>query len=235
MNGQQLVNNWTDHSLTENSGTISLTAGVRYAIRMEFYEHGGDAVARLLWSGPSTAKAVIPQPALDPRFTARINFQPAGAPVPAGYLADTGSIFGLRTGGERFGWNADNAAQTRDRNAANSPDQRYDTLTHLQKPANPNAVWEIAVPNGTYTVRVVAGDPAHFDSVFRLNVEGALVVSGTPTVGDRWVEGTVTRDGHRRPADDHERLRSVEQQDLLRRDLLESASGPGLQWRPTPP
>ena len=191
VNGQQVVNNWTDHSQTENSGTISLTAGVRYSIRMEFYERGGDAVARLLWSGPSTAKAVIPHPALNPRFTARINFQPAGAPVPAGYLADTGSTFGLRTGGERFGWSADNAAQARDRNAANSPDQRYDTLTHLQKPANPNALWEIAVPNGTYTVRVVAGDPSHFDGVFRLNAEGASILSGTPTSSARWVEGTM--------------------------------------------
>ena len=181
VNGQQLVNNWTDHAPTENSGSINLTGGVRYAVRMEFYERGGGAVARLSWSGPSTAKAIVPQSALDPRFGARINFQPAGVPVPAGYLPDTGATFGLRTGGERFGWNADNAAQTRDRNAATSPDQRYDTLTHLQKPANPNAAWEIAVPNGTYTVRIVAGDADHFDGVFRLNVEGALVLSGTPT------------------------------------------------------
>jgi glucose/arabinose dehydrogenase len=192
VNGQQLVSNWTDHSRTENSGTISLTAGVRYAIRMEFYERGGDAVARLLWSGPSTAKAPVPQSALDPRFGARINFQPSGAAVPAGYLPDTGAVYGLRTGGERFGWNASNTAQTRDRNASNSPDQRYDTLTHLQKPANPNAVWEIALPNGTYTVRIVAGDAAHFDSVFRLNVEGALVLSGTPSSSTRWFDATAS-------------------------------------------
>ena len=190
VNGQQLVNNWTDHSPTENSGSISLTGGVRYAVRMEFYERGGGAVARLSWSGPSTAKAIVPQSALDPRFGGRFNFQPAGAPVPAGYLADTGATFGLRTSGERFGWNADNAAQARDRNAATSPDQRYDTLTHLQKPANPNAVWEVAVPNGTYTVRIVAGDPDNFDGVFRLNVEGALVLSGTPRSSSRWVDST---------------------------------------------
>ena len=60
VNGQQLVNNWTDHATTENSGTISLTAGQRYDIRMEFYENGGAAVARLLWSSASTPKAVIP-------------------------------------------------------------------------------------------------------------------------------------------------------------------------------
>ena len=97
-----------------------------------------------------------------------------------------------RAAGERLGWNADNTAQTRDRNAANSPDQRFDTLTHLQKPANPNAFWEIALPNGTYTVRVVAGDPSNIDSVFRLNVEGALFLSGTPTSATRWVDVTAS-------------------------------------------
>ena len=192
INGQLLVDNWTDHSRTENSGTIALTAGIQYAVRMEFYENGGDAVARLLWSGPSVPKTVIPRSALFTRFAAKINFQPASAPVPAGYLADTGAVHGLQASGERFGWNADNAAQARDRNAAGSPDQRYDTLTHLQKPANPNAVWDLAVPNGTYTVRVVAGDPNHTDSVYRLTVEGVLTVNGTPTSSTRWFEGTST-------------------------------------------
>ena len=83
-------------------------------------------------------------------------------------------------------------AQARDRNSAASPDQRYDTLTHLQKPANPNAFWDIAVPNGTYTVRVVAGDPDYVDSVYRLNVEGTPTVAGTPTASTRWFEATST-------------------------------------------
>ena len=92
VNGTQVVDNWTDHSRTENSGTVALTAGVRYRIRMEFYENGGDAVARLSWSGPSVAKAVVPRSALFSRFAAKVNFQPAGAPVPAGYLVDAGAV-----------------------------------------------------------------------------------------------------------------------------------------------
>ena len=65
VNGQQIINNWTDHAPTENSGTIALTAGQRYDIRMEFYENGGGAIARLLWSSASIPKAVIPStPAL---------------------------------------------------------------------------------------------------------------------------------------------------------------------------
>ncbi len=60
VNGQQIINNWTDHGTTENSGTIALTAGQRYDIRMEYYENAGGAVARLLWSSASVPKAVIP-------------------------------------------------------------------------------------------------------------------------------------------------------------------------------
>ena len=101
-------------------------------------------------------------------------------------------MYGNRGNGQTYGWTIDNAAQTRDRNASNSPDQRYDTLTHFQKPANPDAIWEIAVVNGTYRVRVVSGDASNFDSVFRTTAEGVLVVNGTPTTSTRWVEGTST-------------------------------------------
>ncbi len=60
VNGTQLVNNWTDHASTENSGTISLTAGQRYPIRLEFYENGGFAVIELRWQGPGITKQIIP-------------------------------------------------------------------------------------------------------------------------------------------------------------------------------
>ena len=67
VNGQRVVNNWTNHTVIENSGTIALTAGQRYAIRMEFYENTGNATARLLWSSPSTPKAVVPSARLFPQ------------------------------------------------------------------------------------------------------------------------------------------------------------------------
>ena len=160
---------------------------------MEHYENGGGALAQLRWSSASQPAEVVPAERLFPSYA--VNFQPAGVPIPPGYVADTGTVFGSR-GGLSFGWNADNSAQTRDRNAANSPDQRYDTLTHLQKPQNPNASWELAVPNGSYRVRAVSGDPSNFDGTFRLNAEGVTVVNGTPTSAQRWIEGTVTVSNH---------------------------------------
>ena len=119
---------------------------------------------------------------------AKLNFQPTNASVPAGYLKADGTTYRNR-GAFTYGWTAPNGTG-KDRNSALSPDQRYDTLVHMQKPANPNAVFEIAVPNGSYRVHLVSGDPSQVNSVFRVNVEGVLVVSGTPTSAARWVEGT---------------------------------------------
>jgi glucose/arabinose dehydrogenase len=66
VNGALVVDNWTDHPPTENSGTINLTAGQRYDLKMEYYENAGGAVARLLWSAPGLAQEVIPQAQLYP-------------------------------------------------------------------------------------------------------------------------------------------------------------------------
>ncbi len=67
VNGNQVINNWTDHGpTTDNSGAISLTAGQKYNINMEFYEKGWGAVAKLLWSYPGQAQQIVPQSRLYP-------------------------------------------------------------------------------------------------------------------------------------------------------------------------
>lgn len=122
----------------------------------------------------------------------KINFQMVNSTTPAGYLADSGAVFADRGNGFSYGWNVDNSINARDRNAANSPDQRYDTFIHMQKPNAPTAAWEIAVPNGTYTVRAICGDPSYFDSVYSVNIENVLTVQGTPSAATKWFEGTQT-------------------------------------------
>lgn len=124
-------------------------------------------------------------------FTAKIDFQTPDSQGFSGYMADTGLVFGNRANGFSYGWNGDNTAATRNRDSALSPDERYDTLIHMQKPSLPNARWEIAVPSGTYNVRVVAGDPSHIDSIYRINVEGVLTINGRPTSSQRWLDNTV--------------------------------------------
>ena len=70
VDGQQLVDNWTDHDNTENSGRIDLMAGNVYSLQMEYYESGNGAVAELLWSSPSTPEQIVPQAALSPPIRA---------------------------------------------------------------------------------------------------------------------------------------------------------------------
>src|SRR5262245_26131476 len=57
-----LVDAWFDQSVTQSfSGAISFTAGTLYAIRMEYYENGGDASVKLEWSSASQPKEIVPQ------------------------------------------------------------------------------------------------------------------------------------------------------------------------------
>jgi hypothetical protein len=67
VNGQLVINNWTDHSdVTNTSAAVALVAGVKYAITMEFYEHWGRATARLRWAYPGQTTQIIPQSRLFP-------------------------------------------------------------------------------------------------------------------------------------------------------------------------
>lgn len=66
VNGQTIIDNFTDHAPTENSGTIALTAGQRYDIQLDYYENGGGATATLSWSSSSQTKQIIPQTRLFP-------------------------------------------------------------------------------------------------------------------------------------------------------------------------
>lgn len=60
VDGELLIDNWTDHDPTWVSGTIPLQAGEKYALRLEYYEHVDDASIRLEWSSTSTTQEIIP-------------------------------------------------------------------------------------------------------------------------------------------------------------------------------
>src|SRR3989344_1040099 len=62
VNNQQLVNDWTGHSLLENRGSVALTAGQSYPIKMEYLEMDGAAQVYLSWAlSGSQAKQIIPK------------------------------------------------------------------------------------------------------------------------------------------------------------------------------
>jgi hypothetical protein len=59
--GDELViDNWTLHGETEDTAAVPLQAGQAYAIRMEYFESGGQATAQLCWSTAGTPREIIP-------------------------------------------------------------------------------------------------------------------------------------------------------------------------------
>ncbi len=59
VNSVLLVNDWTNHAEKTNTGTITLSEGVEYDVTFEYYENGGSAVARFVWSEPDANTADI--------------------------------------------------------------------------------------------------------------------------------------------------------------------------------
>lgn len=95
-----------------SSTPVTLTAGERYGIRLQYVESGGPAGVRLLWSGPELAKSVIPKSQLHPlgfgsNHTAQIT---SGSGLLATYYVDAefggGSTFTRVDPMIDFDWNA---------------------------------------------------------------------------------------------------------------------------------
>ncbi|MCA2215062.1 Ig-like domain-containing protein [Jidongwangia harbinensis] len=138
---------------------------------------------------------------------AKVNFQPAGSPVPSGWTADTGAAFDAARGS---GWvrqdslsgtrvPLDLTANTRDRARAGI-DARLNTLIHLQYGdvggtggvLVPGA-WEYTVPAGQYQVTVSVGDRPAYNSSHRVRVEGAAAITGFVSTADaEYRQATVT-------------------------------------------
>jgi hypothetical protein len=144
-------------------------------------------------------------PAHAATFAGKFNFQPAAVPVPAAYTVDSGLEWDATRG---FGWvrqdslgaahvPLDVSPNTRDRNV--EPDQRLDTFVHMQYPVGANttavttpAAWEVAVPSGSYVVKVTTGDPVAWTDPENhvIHVEGQTAIAGYVPSG---VNGSATR------------------------------------------
>jgi beta-galactosidase len=169
----------TDHIFLWKGVTLAPGAN---AIEVTAKQHGVTYTDDVTWYAPLQLGGVP---------FARINFQPAGVPVPTGYVPDYGYAFGDRGNGFSYGWDTDNSANTYARGVASDP--RYDTGIAMQSPTGGH-VWQIAVPNGTYIIHMVSGDPSNYDSIDEIAVQGALAVSGGVNILSRYEEAwrTVT-------------------------------------------
>jgi outer membrane protein assembly factor BamB len=75
VDGKKLIDNWTDHGPTEDNGTITLEAGRKVDLTIEYFQGSNSACAKLMWASGKQAQEVVPASQL---------FQPAAAAAPAG-------------------------------------------------------------------------------------------------------------------------------------------------------
>src|SRR4051812_45959364 len=118
-----------------------------------------------------------------------VQFGPATLTPADGYIVDAGQPFGTQ-GAEQltFGWTARRVAKPGLRkHSPLAADARYDSFAALK----PGATWEIAAPNGTYTVHLVAGDAKVKKGSYAIDVEGAPAVRGDANKDQPWIEATV--------------------------------------------
>ncbi|MFJ9038510.1 Ig-like domain-containing protein [Streptomyces sp. NPDC102406] len=173
------------------SGLSPRTAGLLLAL----------SLIGVVLAAPSQARA-------DTTFAAKVDFGTASTTPVSGYALDYGQAFGARTGanqgsGLSYGWVGlsnttplDLTGNGRDRGTA-EPDRLLATFLHMQLPASSAGVktpgrWEMAVPDGTYTVTVAVGDATSVDSAHALQVENQNAVDGfVPTTSTTYRTTTV--------------------------------------------
>jgi hypothetical protein len=61
--GKKVVEHWGDGN-QEYAGTIALEAGRKYDMRLDYFEHGGQAAIRLFWSSRSQRRQIVPKECL---------------------------------------------------------------------------------------------------------------------------------------------------------------------------
>ncbi|MCS7303629.1 MAG: PEP-CTERM sorting domain-containing protein [Thermoguttaceae bacterium] len=125
-----------------------------------------------------------------------INFEGVGAaasnqPLPPGYSIDAGAPGTYHGNGVWSYWDRDVSSWGRNRNAASSPDERFDTLIHMynsgQSPYQA-FTWQLAVPNGTYWVRAVFGEPSTGTSTNNIYIQNQLFTDPDPGLTGDWDE-----------------------------------------------
>ena len=151
---------------------------------------------------------------LEPRqlladFSATVNFQPVDVGPVQFTHADFGRLFALRANGISYGWSRDleAAGAMVDRDSSRdviglsaggnigngegaSVDERFDTFASVQA----GDEWSIHVPNGTYAVALVSGDPAFTGPLSQQRhvwtVNGQATMDARPLPDHPWGEGT---------------------------------------------
>jgi N-acetylneuraminic acid mutarotase len=127
-------------------------------------------------------------------FAADINFQPARSAVPAGYLADTGAVYGDQGNGYSYGWveaHKNVPVARHPRKPSDGVDDLYDTFAPMH-PKGTGSEWQIAVPDGNYQLSITAGDSSQTTGRDTIDLNGTAFLDGkVKKAGGRWISATM--------------------------------------------
>jgi hypothetical protein len=189
---------------------ITAPNGVVFYYAVKAIDTSGNA------SGRSLSVRGMADTAAPPNFTlpVKVNFQNEATTPPPGYSKDFGENYANLRG---YGWVVPGTSTPlslvgngRNRNTENQPagepDLRLATLMHMQGDTIPTfsnvraaGAWEVALPNGSYSVEVSVGDakPGNDTTSHKINVEGIkaidnFAVNSTTTGDARYKSATLT-------------------------------------------
>ncbi len=130
--------------------------------------------------GPSSDPDPIPDPSPNPdqnptpnpEFPIFVNFQPPSSDIPENFSKDDGDVFNSSRG---YGWDILVSGTERNANVAQTVD------TFVQVSNKTPVTWNCALPDGTYYVSLVGGDPKRRRGPHSLSIEGMLVAENVKT------------------------------------------------------
>lgn len=161
-------------SVISLAGT-NITNSLTYAGIYGSYRNGTAAITYTFDDFTATSLSVPVSQSIN------INFQPASAAIPSGYIADTGLPFDPT---RKFGWISPTTRQPLDLQAnmrlrTGSGDVKQLSLVQMQATTSPQVpgTWEYAVTNGFYRVTISAGDYGYYDSNNQINIEGVPAIA----------------------------------------------------------
>src|SRR5258706_1567216 len=172
VNGQKIIDNWTKHASVLNSGSVTLTAGQKANITMEFFDASGGATAQLYWQSKSQAQQIVPESALSTDYVPPAPPPPTAPATPAAFTASA-----LSSSQIKLTWQ----------------DDSNETLYKLERSPDGATGWtQIATPaaNATdYTDSNLPASTAHF---YRLRANNSAHNSGYNPVASATTHDSTT-------------------------------------------
>ncbi|MCC5840629.1 MAG: S8 family serine peptidase [Opitutales bacterium] len=157
-------------------------------VHRSYFTPGTKTVSVTVTDGPhsATVARTLELPGSE-AFRVAVNFQPASATTPAGFVPDRGLPFGDRGNDLVYGWESNRSSQTRDDNWLVTYGSEQG-VTRIR--AGNGAVWRMAVPSGVYTVTAHTGaSEESSNALLRFNGETLL----DRNVGNQgYAEGSLT-------------------------------------------